>query len=474
MKEAGAGWPGPPVALLWDQSLVWGLICLETLRRFHVPFRLWSAEDVVSGKLEGHRILLVPGGWAAHKLRVLGEAGKSCIRGFIEAGGSYLGFCGGAGLALSSPSAPGFVPIRRLELSQRLPSASGQVRIQGLPHHPAWKDLPLAIPVSIWWPSQFSAGEAPGLRCLATYTHTGQDFHVADLPAADMEEHAVSWEKWERVYGVNLDPAKLMGHPAIIEYPLGRGRLILSYPHLETPNDAWGNRLFLNLLTYLDRQSALSQERQPAPTTQPHHSHGTTHSHAESQHTWIGGDHPLSSEQSNRLTTPPGPVSLDHFSRTQGMADELIDFGERHLLWKWRHPWLLQWRRGIRGLEYGSLAVVARSFLQEARKLGRPSALHPDPWLIYARKIEEDTREFCRLSRRLLLEEKLATQSGHVSKLGEINQTVDEMRARLFGKRMNHGGLCRALFDEWDTLLLHVLRQSPPGTRHPRRHEHAT
>ena len=94
-------WTGPPVAVFWDQSLVWGLICVETLRNFDIPFHLLSAADIAGEHLEGYRILLVPGGWASHKMRALGETGKRRISDFIARGGSYLGFCGGAGLALT-------------------------------------------------------------------------------------------------------------------------------------------------------------------------------------------------------------------------------------------------------------------------------------------------------------------------------------------------------------------------------------
>ena len=97
------GWAGPPVAVLWTRSLVWGLLCMDTLSALEVPFRLLSASEICEDCLDAFRILIVPGGWAAHKVRALGETGRLKIAGFIDEGGSYIGFCGGAGLALSSP-----------------------------------------------------------------------------------------------------------------------------------------------------------------------------------------------------------------------------------------------------------------------------------------------------------------------------------------------------------------------------------
>ena len=45
-------WAGPPVAVLWDQSLLWGLICLESLQQLGVPCRLLSGQEIAEGALE--------------------------------------------------------------------------------------------------------------------------------------------------------------------------------------------------------------------------------------------------------------------------------------------------------------------------------------------------------------------------------------------------------------------------------------
>lgn len=427
--SAKVTWNGPPVALLWDQSLVWGLICWETLRQLGIPFHLLSGGDLAQGVLKDYRVLLVPGGWASHKVRALGESGKSHIKQFIGGGGSYLGFCGGAGLALASSPALGLVPLERLPRSQRIPSASGEIWIEGISHHPAWQDLPANLPVSIWWPSQFAWQPMPGILALAAYANTGTDFWVADLPVSDLESQGMSWPKWEQAYGINLNPKQLMGQPAIIEARSGKGRLILSYPHLETPGDLWGNRLLVNLLTYLDRESS-------------RHLSSAMHSPA-----------PLS-----RFASSPGAHTVEHLTQLERTVNNLIQFGERHLLWKWHLPWLLRWQRGIRGLEYSSLAVAMHYLAQESRKTSNNCTAN-DPWLEATIELKEKVRTFCHLAKKLLLEEKLAAQSGHLSKLGTINANVDHLRDHLFGNKMNHGGLCRILFDQIDYFLLHLLRQ---------------
>jgi hypothetical protein len=417
-----------PVAVFWDQSLLWGLICVETLERLSVPFHLLSAEDIARGSLDGYRVLIVPGGWASHKFRALGDAGGDQIRGFVERGGSYLGFCGGAGLALSSPPALCMVPVERMPLSERLPSASGEVWIEGAADHPIWNDLPRYLPVSVWWPSQFSLQAEDRSLCLAHYKATGSDFMVADLPAMDFQGRSIEWESWERVYGINLNPDRLMGHPAIIEATLGQGRLILSYPHLETPGDAWGNRLFLNVLKYLDDKASSFLPKAVAPI------------------------------ESNLHSFSLGPETLSALQRIQAHTDELFEFGKRHLLWRWRLPWLLCWHRGIRGLEYGTLVVAIRSMVAEASKISPEHASHEHRFEP-VNDLEQKVRQFCRLGERLLLEEKLAIHSGSLTKLGKVNDTVDRLRMELFGSKMNHGGLCREIFDRMDAMLLDLLRR---------------
>ncbi len=444
---------GPAVAVLWTHSLVWGLLCIDALSRLGIPFELLSASEVCEGRLDAYRTLIVPGGWAAHKARALGEKGRSKIAGFIDQGGSYLGFCGGAGLALSSPPALYLVPIRRMPLSQRLPSASGRIYVSGMATHCAWKNIPERIPVSIWWPSQFLVPSGCEVSCLAAYTQTaGEDFQVADVRVCDMDG-TVSWGELERVYGINLDPARIDGQPAIIEARRGKGRLILSYAHIETPGDFWGNRLFSNILKYLD-----DSYNGPGPG-------GKT------------GALPLgpggSKGQSGLLLTDllasvPGHranvgTPASGTMKAKEAVSDLIAFGEANLLWNWRKPWLLHWRRGIRGFEYGSL-FVCLCCMAELEQKSLEAGCGPEQ-AEGAAELEQMTLEFCEFARRLLFEEKIASGIGAVSKIGKVNDKVDSLRTLLFGKKMNHGGLCAALFDLIDRMLLDAIRESARGWR---------
>ncbi|MGD0398033.1 MAG: BPL-N domain-containing protein [Syntrophobacteraceae bacterium] len=455
-SSGSPGWAGPPVAILWTESLVWGLLCIDTLSALGVPFRLLSASEICEGYLDAFRIMIVPGGWAAHKVRALGETGRKKIAGFIDKGGSYIGFCGGAGLALSSPPALYLTPVRRMPLSERLPSASGEIHISGALSHPAWKGLPARIPVSVWWPSQFRMDPGCRAACLGSYDDPGAGFQVADLRVCDTGESA-GWEQLEKSYGINLDPARIKGHPAIIEIEKGKGRLILSYAHLETPGDLWGNRLFLNILNYLHDVSGVSTP-------------GGDKS--------VNGSPPAPGEKRNsspltRQEPSAAPSDIRYppsgISKAKQAAADLIAFGEANLLWNWRKPWLLNWKRGIRGLEYGTL-YVALSYMEE---LEHKLAAEPDAgsgpavlcanWPERTKELEEKTLEFCALAKRLLFEEKIAAGMGMVSKTGTVNERVDPLRRTLFGKKMNHGGFCGALFDLIDRMLLDLIRGGGGG-----------
>jgi hypothetical protein len=99
-----------PVALLWDESHLWGLLLHRALQALGAPVTLLKADRSAQGSLRGSRpgTLIVPGGWAKLKSLALGEDGRDAIRDYVRGGGRYLGFCGGAGLALARNAARPF------------------------------------------------------------------------------------------------------------------------------------------------------------------------------------------------------------------------------------------------------------------------------------------------------------------------------------------------------------------------------
>ena len=88
------------VAFLWDESFLWGLMAYRSFVALGLEPEIITASDIRDGALSRFELLFVPGGWASDKTVALGEAGKGAVREFVNSGGGYMGFCGGAGLAL--------------------------------------------------------------------------------------------------------------------------------------------------------------------------------------------------------------------------------------------------------------------------------------------------------------------------------------------------------------------------------------
>ena len=258
-SSGAPGWAGPPVAVLWTQSLVWGLLCMDTLSVLEVPFRLLSASEICEDCLDAFRILIVPGGWAAHKVRALGETGRLKIAEVHRRRRVLYRILRGRRAGPVEPSRPlpypdsQNAPVRTSSERKRRDSyLTARFRIPpGRIFRPGFPFLS-GGPLNSGWTPAAHACQA----CLASYADPGVGFQVADLRVCDMDESA-GWEELEKAYGINLDPARIKGHPAIIEIEKGKGRLVLSYAHLETPGDRWGNRLFFNILNYLNDVSAV-------------------------------------------------------------------------------------------------------------------------------------------------------------------------------------------------------------------------
>lgn len=64
--------------------------------------RCFSARDVDDGVLQQFDVVLFPGGSGSRQARSLGKSGRERVRGFVRAGGGYVGICAGAYLAASN------------------------------------------------------------------------------------------------------------------------------------------------------------------------------------------------------------------------------------------------------------------------------------------------------------------------------------------------------------------------------------
>lgn len=410
-------------ALLWDESLAWGLMARQALIDAGLPFDLIRSEDVRTGALSGYRMLFVPGGWASNKLSALGDGGRGEIRRFVEGGGSYLGICGGAGMATEDGLA--LLPVRRQPSALRVASFSGPVRLT-LEEHPLWQGVGQPV-FFAWWPSQFGTG-APGTRVLAAYEGALPEAFSSDIPVAVGQVQG--WGALEEQYGILLDPARLCGQPAVLEGRFGRGRVILSLVHFDTPGDPTGTAVLRNLWDYLapGRLAAAPPDRETG------------------------------------VAPEPPPETLLAIEDIRGAVADLIAWGESRGMWQWRTPFLLQWRRGFRGLEYGTLSVMVREMAQRLRSSPSeegPAGPLPEngPAMTQdALAIRDAVIPFVAHAKDLLERERHFMESAALTPLECTDREIRRLRRELFGTAMSHGGRFKQLIDTVDRLLFRLIR----------------
>lgn len=323
----------PPAArLLWDAGPLWSLMAWEAASQAGLPLWPISAKEIADGGLTGAGLLMVPGGWPALKRRALGKDGRQAIRDFVESGGCYFGLCGGAGLALNEGDGLGLVNLGRSHGQRRLPAISGLLQVEPTPEgreHPLLATAQDKPHFHVWWPGQFAAPDpASGIKVLARYQGPSPELFSADIRVQAVA--AGGWPQLEADYGLSLDPGALWGQPAVLAAQRGKGKLVLSYLHFDTPG-------------HQDGQNALAG-------------------------LWSGW-----------LGISPGPQAPALPRHSQGVlggpADDLWQRGESLGLWRPRHEQMPLWRRASRGLEFWSLVRLCRATEALAGPQGPPAEL---------------------------------------------------------------------------------------------------
>ena len=425
-------------AVLWDKSFLWGYMAVSALRDLGFSFDLLTSVTVRNEALNNYQLLVVPGGWAGLKSESLGADGREELRRYVSRGGAYLGICGGAGLALQVDEGLGLLPVIRKPMADRLPNFSGSIRVRQASSHALWWGLQGETSFQVWWPSQFDLVKPEKIQILGRYREPESDFCVSDLNVCETVAARLEWEQLEKDYQINLNPERLSNEPAIIAGEYGQGRVVLSYPHLETPGDVGGNMALFNIWHDLLSSSVIEC---------PDDSDGTRVAHI----------------------VQVDEQSLERVRAMAREAENLVVLGERHNLWSWRNPWLLQWQRGIRGAEFGTIAVLVQGLVRELERTGGIATTYPTPssWKIDAQfeKLVELWGLF-RDKGRALLEEEARNLNDKKANNGEaLSPRVRDLRTEIFncvrcyGSR-SYGGLYRQLLDQIDGLLLGALLAS--------------
>ena len=455
------------INILWDASHFWGYLLLHAMQSSGLPYRLLKAEKIAQAGLTG-KVLIVPGGSARRKAQALGPIGQGAVRRFVAEGGHYLGFCGGAGLALREGL--GLCSWSRGWLPDRLQHfISGHINCRLTPDHPllpaksTWASLP------VWWPSRFDESPTRDVEVLARYQSAGEDLYVADLPYALVPAQIRA--EWQTLYGVDLHPSLLENQPCVIAGKFERGDWVLSYSHLETPQPLMGNPPE-NLLnnsplpgnTVGDRSDTMSSEINsetancaPGNSTSGNSTSGNSASgnyisaNAVFFHLlgrWLGRDYSL-------LSVPewePAALPLVWEDATLAEAGQRLDnllaqAAALNLLFT-RRPWLQGWRAGIPGAQINGLAVA----LKTAQALP-PIHCRLSRWQERSGKFMEQFKLFEQAASSWLLARRLADTLSD-AKPGLLPKTLlEDQRQMLFGTPMAGNGLCGLLQFELEELL---------------------
>ena len=312
--------------LFWDGCGYWGLMAWEAARARGYELLPINAEQIKAGELAGADLLVAPGGWPWVKYRALGPEGSRAVNEFVSQGGAYLGFCGGAGIALDVPQGMGLMRLERDTGRGRVPALSGPIRVRPAPgeqEHPLWRGIEAPAVFHVWWPGQFALPGDESIHTVAVYGRPAPGLCSSDLRLDAVEPQRLA--DLEAEYGMPLDPGVLAGRPCVLESHLGRGRVVLSYLHLDTPGDAAGGKALGNLLADLSGITAGEVVR------------------AE-------------------------PDETDWEPARQ--ARELWELGRDLGLWRAREIGLPLWQRGARGLEVFSLARLCAAVGQYGAEAG--------------------------------------------------------------------------------------------------------
>jgi hypothetical protein len=360
------------------------------------------------GKSDSTPLLLVPGGSARRKAEALGRRGRDAVRSFVERGGNYLGFCGGAGLALSHKQAGNglqICPLRRGAYPERLHHlVSGHVL--ACVARPGETETYLNLPV--WWPGRFEAQNSDAsVSILARCEAPGKDFCIADMPFRRIPGHIFAI--WRDVYDIDLSADFLRGQPLVVSGKRGLGTYLLSYSHLETPGSPQANAWFADILR---RLTGARPERALIPQ-------------------W---------DLRNIRTAWPENAENEPLLRALQRSHALLRLTMRQRLFFPRTPWLAGWRAGLPGAIINSLhAVLCAAAALEPGEAAR------EYWRGVRERFSRAEELFFPEAEGWLLAFRLAqplapSLSGVVDRRG-----LEERRAALFGEPMRGGGLAEEL-----------------------------
>lgn len=429
------------IAILWDASPLWGHLVLNTVIQTGLPYEIVTAEECRNDILrkKDFSVLIVPGGSGRQKANLLGETGRENIRAFVAEGGNYLGFCGGAGLALEDGLA--LCPWGRDFYNGRT-----EHRISGHIYCDVFADefIPQGMEkacLPVWWPGRFQepaeeeialCPEKGKVRILARYREIGPDLYTHDLPINSLPPDTL--EDWENVYGIRLRPKLLDGQPAVIAGTFGKGSYVLSYSHLETPNSPDASAILAHILRTVlkNKDTSLLTATGTAFDAKGFGLCKNILNTEKFAPVWINTDFQKS-----------WPILRE----LNGQLQEIFKLAEDlQLLFK-RTDWLYGWNTSVHGSQLNALRLA----------LGRALVLPPsdrreDFLLTKGVHFAENMLHFIHGTKNWLLARRLCDSLTESEAIAP--EIIESQRRELFGMLMYGGGRCGELIAWLDAFLL--------------------
>ncbi|MDR3319672.1 MAG: hypothetical protein LBS77_01660 [Desulfovibrio sp.] len=428
----------PALYILWDSSSIWGLMAWRAMLSLGMPCRLIKAKEIAEGgrlgKSDPVPLLLAPGGNARHKALALGVRGRDAVRAFVDRGGNYLGFCGGAGLALSHKQQEQglhLCPLRRASYPERLHHLiSGHVlaRTQSdgelsppdflwLPQEGGGKRRQGILSLPVWWPGRFDAKstENGDVAVLAACDAPDRDFCIADMPFRLVPRHIFAL--WQDLYGVNLSADFLAGQLLAVSGRYGLGRYVLSYSHLETPRSPDANAWLATLLRVLTRA-------EPSGI--------------------IVGQWDLHRIRAVWPDTRENAPLISALRRSRA----LLRMAVRQRLFFVRSPWLAGWRAGLPGANLNSLHTA----LCSAASL-TPGEAALEYWHMVRPRFTRAADLFFPGAEGWLLAFRLGQTLSPILPKAVDKRGLDKQQTALFGQPMQGGGLLEELLAMTEELI---------------------
>lgn len=404
-------------AIFWNESHIWGIWLYKALKFLNLKVDLLIAEELELLTPDRYSVVFVPGGWSSNKLKVLKETGIKKIKEFIEEGGIYFGICGGAGLA--TEEGLGLVKVKKSK--NRVPAYSGTFLALVEETHPLFKGFKNPSLFYLFYPPEFEIKEN-SVKVLAWFFKPGKDAFSSDLPVVDFENF---WDEVEDFYEIPLRPNRMINKPVFIEGNFGKGKVYLSLIHVDTPGDKSGLKILKNLAS-LYKISQVSENKKTTLKTFK-----------------LTG---LQKEFLNLLKSYAKDIN------------ELVFLGERNFLFYKRYPFLYQWRRGIRGLEYLNLQIMFNELLELLTQVKLSKNLVEELWRKFI-EILPDLTYFLNLSPVLLIKERLNLNKGKLTYKETQDEELKALREKLFGENKSYGGIYKKILDVIDNIFFKVLKE---------------